>query len=58
MSEPLSPLPENLEKSMASVDQMDARNITEAAVNLDDPPQVCSIETTNVDNISDEMDAI
>ena len=40
MSEPLSPLPENLEESMASVNQMDVSNITEAAVDLDEPPQV------------------
>ena len=58
MLEPLSPLPENLEESMASVDQMDVRNITEAAVYLDDPPQVWVIDTTDMDNILVERDAV
>ena len=36
---------------MANVDQMDVVNITEAAVDLDDPPQVHVIDTTDVENI-------
>ena len=51
VSEPLIPLPEKLEEIMANVDQMDVINITEAAVDLDDPPQVHVIDTTDVENI-------
>ena len=43
---------------MASVDQMDVRNITEAAVGLDDLPQVCGIDTIYVENIYSGTDAV
>ena len=43
---------------MASVNQMDVSNITEAAVDLDDPPQVWGIDTTNVENILAGTDAV
>ena len=52
MLEPLSPLLENVEESMASVNQMDVRNITESVVDLDNPPHFFGIETTDVENIS------
>ena len=58
MLEPLSPLPGNLEESMASVNQMDVTNITEAAVYLDDPPQVWVIDSTDVDNTLVGRDAV
>ena len=56
--EPLSPLPEILKESMASVDQMDVRNVTQAAVDLDEPPQVCGIDTTDMENISAGMNTV
>ena len=58
MTEPLILLTEDLEEITTSVDQIDVRNITEADVDLYDPPQVCGIETTDVENISAGTDAV
>ena len=56
--EPLSPLPENLEEIMSGVSQIDIRNITDAAVDLNYPPHVCNIDTTDVQNILVGTDAV
>ena len=53
-----SPLPENLEESMARVYQMYVINITDGAVDLDETPQVCVIDTTDVDNILPGTDSV
>ena len=43
---------------MASVDQMDVRNITEDTVDLDEPPHVCVTDTTDMDNILAGTDSV
>ena len=37
---------------------MDVKNITEDAVNLDDNPQICGIDTTDVENIQAGTDSV
>ena len=43
---------------MASVNQIDVGNITEDSMDLDDPPQVWGIETTDMENILAGTDAV
>ena len=52
---PQSPSPVITEKSMGSVNQMNARNVTEANAGVDDPQQIRGTDTADVKNVWAEV---